>query len=901
MISQSGKNTDHTAGVKGFLIQKEGESIYCIENYDKMDPFLMSIVSSSDLWMYLSSRGGLTAGRQNYNNALFPYETDDKIHVADEITGPKTIIRLQSEGKLIVWEPFSDRYQGDFAVKRNLCKNIAGNKIIFEEENLSLGLVFSYCWSSCDELGWVRKSVLKNLSDATVELDVTDGLLNVLPWGITRDTQSTMSTLMDAYKIAEILPDTRLALYRMSSIPVDRAEPSEALRTNTVWSTGLENTKIIFGYDQLTGIRKGKEAINQHSLLGQRTSFLVQSRIILPGKGSKTWYIMADVAKDSSDVVFFQKQIQSGVITPDYIDTLLKKSEAKLTDLVTMADGIQETGDLLNDRRHFANVMFNIMRGGIFENNYQVELNDFLKHLQVASKKVWQTCKSLYDRLNPVVNIQELTTIASSSENTDLLRLTLEYLPLSFSRRHGDPSRPWNYFDINVKNADGTPSLDYQGNWRDIFQNWETLAFSFPAFLPGMIARFLNASTADGYNPYRIMRDGFDWEVPEPDNPWAFIGYWGDHQIIYLLRLLEMQEKFYPGLLAKEINQPIFVYANVPYRIKKHNQILLNPQDTIEFDRELNETILKNVQIAGTDAKLLTSNDGNLHKATFSEKAFLTLLTKISNLVPEAGIWLNTQRPEWNDANNALVGNGASMVTLYHLRRFVMFLSNLIAASPDDQFVFSAVVRELFTDINNNLTHHQQLLANKFTDTDRKTFIDKNGLANEKYRERIYVGFSSNHAHLSKSELDAFLGLALRFLDHSIIANERADGMYHSYNLLDINTDSISVDHLYLMLEGQVAILNSGVLDSSQVIKLLDALFASDLWRKDQQSFMLYPFRKLPDFLEKNIIPREQIEGSVLLKLMIRENYISILKEDADGNIHFNAALKNSRLLLDRT
>jgi hypothetical protein len=31
----------------------------------------------------------------------------------------------------------------------------------------------------------------------------------------------------------------------------------------------------------------------------------------------------------------------------------------------------------------------------------------------------------------------------------------------------------------------------------------------------------------------------------------------------------------------------------------------------------------------------------------------------MSNLIPEGGIWMNTQRPEWNDANNALVGNGA--------------------------------------------------------------------------------------------------------------------------------------------------------------------------------------------------------------------------------------------------
>ena len=33
------------------------------------------------------------------------------------------------------------------------------------------------------------------------------------------------------------------------------------------------------------------------------------------------------------------------------------------------------------------------------------------------------------------------------------------------------------------------------------------------------------------------------------------------------------------------------------------------------------------------------------------------------------GIWMNTQRPEWNDANNALVGHGISVVTLGYLRR----------------------------------------------------------------------------------------------------------------------------------------------------------------------------------------------------------------------------------------
>lgn len=34
-----------------------------------------------------------------------------------------------------------------------------------------------------------------------------------------------------------------------------------------------------------------------------------------------------------------------------------------------------------------------------------------------------------------------------------------------------------------------------------------------------MIFKFLNASTFDGYNPYRVTKDGFDWETIEADNP----------------------------------------------------------------------------------------------------------------------------------------------------------------------------------------------------------------------------------------------------------------------------------------------------------------------------------------------------------------------------------------------
>ena len=219
---------------------------------------------------------------------------------------------------------------------------------------------------------------------------------------------------------------------------------------------------------------------------------------------------------------------------------------------------------------------------------------DFLNYLVKANKSVFVEKKSRLDFLPNVFNINDLRQIAKSDTDTNFKRLCTEYLPLIFSRRHGDPSRPWNKFSINTKSEiDDSKILDYQGNWRDLFQNWEALAFSYPEFIEGMIHKFLNASTFDGYNPYRVTKDGFDWETIEPGNPWTYIGYWGDHQIIYLLKFLEFSENYYPNKLSESFSEDLFVFANVPYIIKGYDDLLENPKDTIVYDYNNEKQILK--------------------------------------------------------------------------------------------------------------------------------------------------------------------------------------------------------------------------------------------------------------------------------------------------------------------
>ena len=90
--------------------------------------------------------------------------------------------------------------------------------------------------------------------------------------------------------------------------------------------------------------------------------------------------------------------------------------------------------------------------------------------------------------------------------------------------------------------------------------------------------------------------------------------------------------------------------------------------------------------------------DGQVLHVTLAEKLLTLLLAKLANFVPEGGIWMNTQRPEWNDANNALVGKGLSVVTLCYLRRYIVFCQELFSQQRGCSTVpLSAEVQQLLS------------------------------------------------------------------------------------------------------------------------------------------------------------------------------------------------------------
>ena len=692
----------------------------------------------------------------------------------------------------------------------------------------------------------------------------------------------------------ECMRDKALAILTMNSGFTDRAEPSESLRAAAAWSVGHRNPTVLLSTRQLDAFRYGEDPVAENEVRGAFGAYLVADAVELPPKASHRWHVVADTKLDHPALVNLESELGDHAKIRAALLESVAANRSGLRKKIASADGLQQTADCSACAHHFANTLFNCMRGGTLEDSYRFPSPDFAAFLRHRNTALHAKHKAWIDSLPAQMGLAELRGLAAKTNDVHLERLAGEYLPLTFSRRHGDPSRPWNYFSISVKDASGNPIYGYQGNWRDIFQNWEGLAQSYPACIEPMIAVFLNASTADGYNPLRITSEGIEWDTWEPDNPWSNIGYWGDHQIIYLLRLLESCERFQPGRLAGELGSKSFTYAQVPYEIKDFAHLERDPRDSIRFDTALHKKIMERAANLGNDGKLIAGRDGCPLLVSLAEKLLAPLLSKLSNLVPDGGIWMNTQRPEWNDGNNALAGWGLSMVTVCHLRRYLVFLEHLFADSGAGQVEVSAPLATFAAEISDILRGVISKAGAGLDDSTRYQILAALGKAGETFRAAAYGGKLADQTPLSMAAIRELLAVAIPVIDKTIRANRRGDGMYHSYNSLAISAGKASVHHLTLMLEGQVALLGSNFLSPTETLSLLKAMRASELYRADQNSYMLNPDREIAPLLSRNRLPDSAVKTAPVLAELLAANDRTVVVADKNGTLHFQADLTNA-------
>ena len=329
--------------------------------------------------------------------------------------------------------------------------------------------------------------------------------------------------------------------------------------------------------------------------------------------------------------------------------------------------------------------------------------------------------------------------------------------------------------------------------------------------------------------------------------------------------------------------------ADVPYRLKSHAAQTASPKATILFDEAAHARAHERAARIGADGLLVCDARDVPVLATLAEKLAIIVLAKAGSLVPGGGLWLHTQRPEWNDANNALVGNGLSVVTLAHLRRLFVFITRLPGA--ERAFALSAATLEALQGFNALAAATPEDAVHDAAA--RRNFLDAAGALLDAWRAESYRGADGRTPAQAPARLLTDLARSLLpLIDATLQVCRRGDGLFHSYNLVDLSRSRAEVSHLYPMLEGQVAMLSCGLLSLAESVTLLDALFASPLFDVRRQSFVLYPDRHLPGFLERNRLDDDALTLPVVQHIL-RHGRTELLQQQSDGTVRFASGLAN--------
>lgn len=797
---------------------------YCkISDYDQIKPFLFTLATSSDLWIHLSTYGGITAGRESSNASVFPYVPEDILHHSND-TGSKTLVKVFIEGEEFLWQPFDAAVIPMYDIQRNIYKSAFGEEVIFEEINKSLDITFRTKWQTSNKFGFVRTSELE-CNNKSVTVDVLDGLVNIMPYGVSEAMQRENSCMVDGYKRSEMMGNTGVAVYSLSSAFSDRPEAVEIHKATVVWNTEADVKSISFYEEALKDFAHNMPLKQKEQYIGERSCYLTNIKRDFINSDITAWSIVCDIGVTRSQIA----EICASVTKQELIRDI-ELSSKKLYQIIAMTDGLQCTSDKMSSIHHASNVTYNDMRGGLFLNGYNYNFDDFCSYVRKRNVLVYDENKEYIKTLSDLSSIQSLKNKLLNDKQKELYRMCLEYIPVSFSRRHGDPSRPWNVFSIILNDSQGKPITYYEGNWRDIFRNWEALCLSYPEFYENTIVRFLNATTRDGYNSLKINKYGIAWETPEDLKEWSAPGYSSDHQIIYLVRLIERLLEFSPNAVKRLFDNNIFTYADSPYELTDFDKMIKNPKWTIAFNSERNKKMTENAKKYGEDFKLAVNNDRPYY-CSFAEKLTIQALTKISNLVVGGGIWMNTQKPEWNDANNAIVGYGMSVVTTCQLRHYLLTVGNLIEKYAGETIVLTNETAEWLSSILDILVQNISLINDdKIDDYSRFNILSKLERCFDEYKNKVYRYEFSGYTSVDSALLKKFYKYAQCYIEFTIRKNKRSDAMYHSYNIMSTDGKSIGISHLPLMLEGQVAALDCKYLNSHEACALLESMKNSALY-----------------------------------------------------------------------
>lgn len=672
------------------------------QNAKRFSSFLPAIagVNGKPMWAFYANVGQCMGGfgTDNKETPIAPFDSAVLAYQNIPLRGFRTFIKF--DGKLS--SPF-------FKASKNqtLKINKSNFEIIEENKDFEIRIIYSTI-SNRSYPGLIRKVCIKNKLDKNVDLEVIDGLLTFLPYGLSNYSYGCLSTLMSAY--CEVKIKNNVALAYNKSPSSDSSDASLSSDSNIYLSLDKNNNRLPLIVDKTKIFKNDATLINPLGLNNVSFPSLVDNQLLENQIPSAFTVNKKSLNKDET-----LEFISVFSISKDEEETFKNIDELSFNLLDKMIDETEELVDSLAPRKCITNN----------------ELFDLY---------VTQCFLDNGIRGGFPINIEN----------------DVEYL---FSRKHGDMERDYNAFEIPATYKSSGP-----GNFRDVNQNRRNDLYLNKNLYDNNIKLFYSLIQADGYNPLLVTLKGkfaLDKEVASFKE-----GYWVDHWT-YNLDLIENFKSIYPDKMSDLLNDKSYPYFSsyVLVEPRKNKYFVNSNGDVRQYnavdEKKTKETLEKlNTKLNAT--RWLKNNNDEIVLVSLMSKIINLIVVKFSTLdAMQHGIEMEAEKPGWNDALNGLPGLiGSSMSETIELLRMVKFAKSHL--DKVDNVEVLSELKILFNEVNKNVS---LLLNDKLSKLEYWDLVNN---AREEYREAVQIKVNNELAILSNRDIKQLLNKIEKVLNKGI-------------------------------------------------------------------------------------------------------------------------------------
>lgn len=772
--------------MNNYYFNKENQ--FCISNYNRQKPFssfLPGVAGAHGIpmWCFYVNRGQGVAsfGIKNKDNAIMEFQSANKAYQQTELCGFRTFIKIADKDKSFVYEPFTHNAVGNEVQQMK----INMNSMELESTNDELGISVKVKYFTMPNESFaalVRMVTITNTSNEPRDIEVLDGMPQLIPYGIKNSAYKEISTTLRSWMGVENI-EKKVPYYKVRTSTEDSAKVSEIEGGYFAYSNG-ENGELL------------NQIVDPYVIFGENTGFSYPDNF----------------AYKNIEELLDDKQTPTNKVPCSFaatVKTLNSGQELPINSVFGFTKNIEMINSWISSFSH-SNYLKNKYKQAYLLSE---EISDIV-NTRTALPEFDNYCRQNY--LDNVLRGGYPTLIGEKNPSVFYL----------YSRKHGDLERDYNEFYV-------APEYFSQGNgnYRDVNQNRRSDVLFNPEVGSYNIQLFMNLIQTDGYNPlvvkgieYRVVNNetianvfesvdesinSFFKQTFTPGMLWDLLkqnsksinasitdafniiidnseqealadhgeGYWIDHWT-YNMDLIEN----YLAIFPDKINDLLFndrtykYYDNAHVVMPRSKKYVLSEgkvrqYDSVKEDKEKSDLINRREH----SKCWMRDNQGmgDVHLTHLYEKLLVLAVNKFSNLDPFGmGIEMEANKPGWNDALNGLPGIfGSSAGELLDLKRLLLFIIKASEDNSDKKISLSAEIVDFMMLLSQCLNMH--------VDEDRESiaYWNSSALIKEKYRSATKMGYSGEVSEMRLSQVAEILNEYLNKVSAGIQAAKELDGV----------------------------------------------------------------------------------------------------------------------------